>query len=103
MCFLLQLTIYGRNWVAMATPKSKAPTSTNSPQKAWCLKRAYCQQPICMASRASLMSGLRPDTLDIYNCKSLQEDAPNILTLNQHFEQNGYQIWASGKIYHHQN
>lgn len=64
--------------------------------------RAYCQQPICMASRASLMSGLRPDTLDIYNCASLEEDAPGILTLDQHFENNGYQIWAAGKIYHHQ-
>ena len=63
--------------------------------------RAYCQQPICMASRASLMSGLRPDTLDIYNCASLEEDAPGILTLNQHFGNNGYNIWAAGKIYHH--
>lgn len=63
--------------------------------------RAYCQQPICMASRASLMSGLRPDTLNIYNCESLEEDAPGILTLDQHFENNGYEIWAAGKIYHH--
>jgi arylsulfatase A-like enzyme len=63
--------------------------------------RAYCQQPICMASRASLMSGLRPDTLRIYNCKSLEEDAPGILTLDQHFENSGYEIWAAGKIYHH--
>lgn len=63
--------------------------------------RTYCQQPICMASRASLMSGLRPDTLHIYNCASLEEDAPGILTLDQHFENNGYEIWAAGKIYHH--
>lgn len=63
--------------------------------------RTYCQQPICMASRASLMSGLRPDTLQIYNCESLEKDAPGILTLDQHFENNGYRIWASGKIYHH--
>ena len=63
--------------------------------------RTYCQQPICMASRASLMSGLRPDTLQIYNCASLEDDAPGILTLDQHFENNGYRIWASGKIYHH--
>jgi iduronate 2-sulfatase len=26
---------------------------------------------------------------------------PMLLTLNQHFENNGYQVWASGKIYHH--
>ena len=64
-------------------------------------KRAYCQQPICMASRASLMSGLRPDTLHIYNCGSLEMDAPDVLTLDQHFENNGYNIWAAGKIYHH--
>ena len=63
--------------------------------------RAYCQQPICMASRASLMSGLRPDTLAIHNCESLEADAPGILTLDQHFENNGYEIWAVGKIYHH--
>jgi arylsulfatase A-like enzyme len=63
--------------------------------------RTYCQQPICMASRASLLSGLRPDTMHIYNCKSLEEDAPGILTLDQHFENNGYEIWAAGKIYHH--
>jgi iduronate 2-sulfatase len=80
----------------------KSPNIDKLASESLVFKRAYCQQPICMASRASLMSGLRPDTLDIYNCKSLQEDAPNILTLNQHFEQNGYQIWASGKIYHHQ-
>lgn len=63
--------------------------------------RTYCQQPICMASRASLMSGLRPDTLHIYNCESLEKDAPGILTLDQHFENSGYEIWAAGKIYHH--
>lgn len=63
--------------------------------------RTYCQQAICMASRASIMSGLRPDTLQIYNCESLEKDAPGILTLDQHFENNGYKIWASGKIYHH--
>lgn len=64
-------------------------------------RRAYCQQSICMASRASIMSGYRPDTLHIYNTRSLDELAPEVLTLNRHFENNGYQIWAAGKIYHH--
>jgi arylsulfatase A-like enzyme len=47
------------------------------------------------------MSGLRPDTLGIYMNGPLNDYAPGILTLNQHFQNNGYHIWASGKIYHH--
>jgi len=64
-------------------------------------ERAYCQQPICMASRASLLSGYRPEHNRIYTCGSLHTLVPDALTLNQHFSQNGYEIWASGKIYHH--
>jgi len=64
-------------------------------------ERAYCQQPICMATRASLLSGYRPDHAHIYDCRSLQEDDPNALTINKWFEQNGYDIWATGKIYHY--
>ncbi|MCK4853498.1 MAG: sulfatase [Bacteroidales bacterium] len=79
----------------------KSPNIDKLANEGILFNRAYCQQPICMASRASLLSGLRPDTLRIYNNKSLDELAPDVLTLNQHFENNGYQIWASGKVYHH--
>ncbi|QGY46766.1 sulfatase-like hydrolase/transferase [Maribellus comscasis] len=79
----------------------KSPNIDKLASEGLAFNRAYCQQPICMASRASLMSGLRPDTLQIYNCLSLEEDAPGILTIDQHFENNGYKIWAAGKIYHH--
>jgi iduronate 2-sulfatase len=79
----------------------KSPSIDKLASEGLIFNRTYCQQPICMASRASLMSGLRPDTLHIYNCESLEEDAPGILTLDQHFENNGYEIWAAGKIYHH--
>ena len=79
----------------------KSPDIDQLARQGIVFERAYCRQPICMSSRASLMSGLRPDTLMIYNTGSLNELAPGVLTLNQHFENNGYQIWASGKIYHH--
>lgn len=79
----------------------KSPNIDKLANEGLVFNRTYCQQAICMASRASLMSGLRPDTLQIYNCESLEKDAPGILTIDQHFENNGYEIWAAGKIYHH--
>ena len=53
-------------------------------------ERAYCQEPICMASRASLLSGYRPDHAEIYNCDSLEKLHPDALTLNRHFAKNGH-------------
>jgi arylsulfatase A-like enzyme len=82
-------------------PAIKSPNIDQLAREGILFRRAYCQEPICMSSRASIMSGLRPDTLGIYMNGPLDEYAPGILTLNRHFENNGYRIWASGKIYHH--
>ena len=79
----------------------KSPNIDKLASQGILFRRAYCQEPICMSSRASLMSGLRPDTLRIFMNLALNEHAPGVLTINQHFQNNGYQIWASGKIYHH--
>ena len=79
----------------------KSPNIDKLANEGILFRRAYCQEPICMSSRASLMSGYRPDTLSIFMNQSLNEHAPDVLTINQHFQNNGYQIWASGKIYHH--
>ncbi|MFT5525570.1 MAG: iduronate 2-sulfatase [Pirellulaceae bacterium] len=54
--------------------------------------RAYCQQAICRPSRASLMTGARPDTTGLtHNYVSLRQLRPNILTLPQHFIVDGYE------------
>lgn len=79
----------------------KSPNIDKLAGEGICFRRAYCQEPICMSSRASLMSGLRPDTLGICLNQSLHEHAPGVLTLNQHLKNHGYRIWASGKIYHY--
>lgn len=63
--------------------------------------RAYCQQAICRPSRASLMTGARPDTTDLYhNYVALRELQPDILTLPQHFIAHGYETAYCGKIFH---
>ena len=63
--------------------------------------RAYCQQAICAPSRASLLTGARPDTTGItHNYVKIRELKPNIITLPQHFIANGYQTVYCGKIFH---
>ncbi|WP_407929806.1 MULTISPECIES: sulfatase-like hydrolase/transferase [unclassified Lentimonas] len=65
-------------------------------------ERAYCQQAICGPSRASIMTGARPDTTGItHNYVKIRELNPDILTLPQQFGANGYDTVFCGKIYHH--
>lgn len=64
-------------------------------------ERAYCQQAVCAPSRNSLMTGLRPDALGIYDLQTFfREKVPGVITLPQHFINNGYHSEGMGKIYH---
>ena len=63
--------------------------------------RAYCQQAICRPSRASLMTGARPDTTGLYhNYVALRDLQPQIVTLPQHLIQHGYETAYCGKVFH---
>ncbi|WP_236973813.1 sulfatase [Membranihabitans maritimus] len=63
--------------------------------------RAYCQQAVCAPSRSSLMTGLRPDKLKVWGLKKhFRETLPDVVTLPEHFKNNGYVTRAVGKIYH---
>lgn len=64
-------------------------------------ERAYCQQSLCAPSRASLMTGLRPDTLPIASeSVHFRSILPDVVTLPQFFKQQGYHAQAFGKVYH---
>lgn len=63
--------------------------------------RAYCQQAICRPSRASLMTGLRPESTGLFhNYVALRDLQPDILTLPEHFRAHGYDTAYVGKIFH---
>lgn len=63
--------------------------------------RAYCQQAVCNPSRSSMLTGLRPDTLGLWNNGThFRELRPDVVTLPQHFKANGYTTRCVGKIFH---
>jgi iduronate 2-sulfatase len=62
---------------------------------------AYCNQAVCAPSRNALLTGLRPQTLGIYDlATNFRRSRPDAITLPQYFKQQGYRTEALGKIFH---
>jgi iduronate 2-sulfatase len=63
--------------------------------------RAYCNIPVCGASRASLMTGLRPSRSRFWDYESrADQDAVGVKVLPQLFKENGYTTLSRGKVFH---
>jgi iduronate 2-sulfatase len=62
---------------------------------------AYCNYPVCNPSRASFMSGLRPDTTRVINnatpTRAFMKDT---VFLSENFRRQGYRSIKVGKIFH---
>lgn len=65
--------------------------------------RAYCQQAVCNPSRTSVLTGLRPDTVEVWDLRArFRELQPDIVTLPQYFREQGYFTQSVGKIFHNE-
>ena len=83
-------------------PKMRTPNIDRLASQSILFERAYCMVPTCGASRASLMTGIRPSRNRFVNYLAWAEkDAPGVTTLNQHFRNHGYCTLSNGKVFHH--
>ena len=62
---------------------------------------SYCQAAVCAPSRASLMTGIRPDSTRVWHLgDKFRELNPEAVTMPQYFSKFGYHTVNIGKIFH---
>ena len=64
-------------------------------------RESFCQAAVCAPSRASLMTGVRPDSTRVWHLgDKFREINPQAVTMPQHFSEHGYHTVNIGKIFH---
>lgn len=90
----VELGCYGQDHVL-------SPNIDRLAEEGLLFERAYCQQTVCNPSRASLLTGLRPDTLRVWDLPThFRDTVADVVTLPQHFKNNGFHTQCIGKIFH---
>ncbi len=80
----------------------KSPNLDKLASEGLVFDRSYCNIPVCGASRASLLSGIRPSRNRFINYKArADEDVPEATSLPMLFKENGYRTISNGKVFHH--
>ena len=79
----------------------KSPNIDRLARSGVTFERAYCQVAVCNPSRASVMTGLRPDTTHVWTLDvPFRLLNPDAVTLPQQLRKHGYYAVSYGKIFH---
>lgn len=86
-------------------PNIRTPNIDRLAKQSVVFDRAYCQYAKCGASRLSFMTGLRPDSINIFShrntaVKEFRKRRPDATSMARWLKDHGYHTQSLGKIYH---
>ncbi len=85
-------------------PLVKTPNIDRLAKEGLLFQSAIANYPLCGPSRNCIMSGLYPDQTGLAPLRAMLRDyCPEVVTLSQHFMNNGYTAARVGKIFHADN
>lgn len=90
------------NYGPYATQSPLTPNIDKLASSGVAFNRAYSNVPVCGASRASMMTGLRGTKNRFLAFSPANKDAPNAVSMAQHFKNNGYKTISLGKVFNNQ-
>lgn len=90
------------DWVGFLGYKQvKTPHMDRLATRGFSFSNAHCPAPVCGPSRTAILSGMRPVTSGVYdNNIKFSRDLPHVVSLPEHFKNNGYQVYGIGKLFH---
>jgi len=90
-------------------PQVQTPNIDRLAKRGVLFTNAHCQSPVCNPSRASMMSGIYPETSGLYFLSPPPKGSPILMKstfMPQRFQDEGYYVTGAGKLFHngeHQN
>lgn len=86
-------------------PRAKTPNIDRLAGRSVVFDRAYCQYAKCGASRLSFMTGLRPDSINVFShggeqVAAFRERRPDAVSMARWLKDHGYHTQSFGKIDH---
>ena len=93
------------DWIGVlgGHPQAKTPHMDRLAKRGVLFSNAHCQAPVCNPSRASVMTSLYPSTSGIYFLNPDIVESPvasKNIVMPKRFQQEGYNVFAAGKIFH---
>jgi len=85
---------------AYGDPVIQTPNMDRIGQSGTVFLNNHCQMAVCGPSRASFLTGKRPDFVKIWDLRTkIRDIRPEIITLPQYFKDNGYKTVGIGKVF----